>query len=104
MNGWHHITEDDSDRDRDATTHFAVRGAERLPLPWSPFKPYTAEHFRRYLALGFPTVASGNVFPDEIDELWAARPRRRDISSFITADLDHVLQVRRPQTIIEMGI
>lgn len=101
MTAWRHESEED---DTGRMSHFAVRGAERRVLHWSPFKPYTDEHFRRYVALGFPMAPTGNVFPDEIDQLWADRPRRRDISSFITADLDHILQPRPAHTIHQLGI
>lgn len=100
MNGWHHVSEED---EIGRTTHFAVRGEEKRVLHWSPFKPYTAEHFRRYVALGFPAAPTGNLFPDEIDRMWADRPRRRDLASFNTADLDHVL-ARRPLNISQLGI
>lgn len=68
--GWQHVTEECTDSGR--ITHFAVRGGERRVLHWSPFKPYTEQHFRRYIDLGFPPAATGNYFPDEIDALWSS--------------------------------
>jgi hypothetical protein len=69
--GWRLIVDADSDGER--MTYYAERGAERRGLHWSPFKTYRAEHFGRYIDLGFPAAETGNVFPDEIDELWLSR-------------------------------